>query len=250
MFRRACVAVAVFYTSATMNRLRRAKIAPLTDSAKASAASHPADFDGPMADKPFPPSPHHQPAPATPSLPGTPAGDARAPGSEPTAGVSAVRSTRHRSSDVRDAMAEMAERAQLISQEAGTKIAAAMKDVISAAAGMAGFAVESARDLVQYMVRRGQMTQDEADKLIREAEEAHGKKSGRTTTSKAVPERGSKSEPARDGARREAAKPTTAAAKRPSGAAAAAKPEKKGPVKGDAARKKPTAKHATPKKRR
>jgi hypothetical protein len=29
---------------------------------------------------------------------------------------------------------------------------------------------------VQYMVRRGQMTQDEADKLIREAEEAHGKR--------------------------------------------------------------------------
>jgi histone H1/5 len=29
---------------------------------------------------------------------------------------------------------------------------------------------------VQYMVRRGQMTQDEADKLIREAEEADGKR--------------------------------------------------------------------------
>ena len=51
-----------------------------------------------------------------------------------------------------------------------------MKDVINAAAGLTGFAVESARDLVQYMVRRGQMTQDEADKLIREAEEAHGKR--------------------------------------------------------------------------
>ena len=74
-------------------------------------------------------------------------------------------------------MAEMAERAHLISQEAGTKISAAMKDVIGAAAGIAGFAVESARDLVQYMVRRGQMTQDEADKLIREAEDAQGKRS-------------------------------------------------------------------------
>jgi polyhydroxyalkanoate synthesis regulator phasin len=49
----------------------------------------------------------------------------------------------------------------------------AMKDVINAAAGVAGFAVESARDLVQYMVRRGQMTQEEADRVIREAEEAH-----------------------------------------------------------------------------
>jgi hypothetical protein len=66
----------------------------------------------------------------------------------------------------------MAAKAQEISQEAGSKMAAAMKDVISAAAGIAGFAVESARDLVQYMVRRGQMTQEEADKLIREAEAA------------------------------------------------------------------------------
>jgi hypothetical protein len=60
---------------------------------------------------------------------------------------------------MRDTVAEMAERAQLISQEAGSKVSAAMKDVISAAAGLAGFAIESARDLVQYMVRRGQMTQ-------------------------------------------------------------------------------------------
>jgi len=70
----------------------------------------------------------------------------------------------------------MAARAHEISLEAGSKMAAAMKDVIGAAAGLTGFAVESARDLVQYMVRRGQMTQDEADKLIREAEEAHGRR--------------------------------------------------------------------------
>jgi hypothetical protein len=49
-------------------------------------------------------------------------------------------------------------------------MAAAMKDVINAAAGLSGFVLESARDLVQYMVRRGQMTQEEADKLIREVE--------------------------------------------------------------------------------
>ena len=82
----------------------------------------------------------------------------------------------HRGADMRDAMAEMTERAHVISQEAGSKIAAAMKDVISAAAGIAGFAIESARDLVQFMVRRGQMTQEEADKLLREAEEAHGRR--------------------------------------------------------------------------
>jgi polyhydroxyalkanoate synthesis regulator phasin len=80
------------------------------------------------------------------------------------------RSPGHRGADVRDTVAEMAAKAQEISLEAGSKMAAAMKDVISAAAGISGFAIESARDLVQYMVRRGQMTQDEADKLIREAE--------------------------------------------------------------------------------
>jgi polyhydroxyalkanoate synthesis regulator phasin len=94
---------------------------------------------------------------------------------------------------MRDTVAEMAERAQLISQEAGSKVSAAMKDVISAAAGLAGFAIESARDLVQYMVRRGQMTQEEADKLIREAEDAYSKKpaseKARPTASKIAAEK-------------------------------------------------------------
>lgn len=86
------------------------------------------------------------------------------------------RSPGHRGADVRDTVAEMAAKAQEISQEAGSKMAAAMKDVISAAAGLSGFAIESARDLVQYMVRRGQMTQEEADKLIREADDANAKR--------------------------------------------------------------------------
>src|SRR5688500_6061044 len=110
------------------------------------------------------------------------------------------RGSGHRGADVRDTVGEMAAKAQEISLEAGTKVGAAMKDVISAAVGLAGFAIESARDLVQYMVRRGQMTQDEADKLIREAEEAHGKRnpgalparsssSGDHAPSRSVPER-------------------------------------------------------------
>jgi Putative porin len=82
----------------------------------------------------------------------------------------------HRGADVRDTVAEMAAKAHEISLEAGSKMAAAMKEVINAAAGITAFAIESARDLVQYMVRRGQMTQEEADKLIREAEAAHGKR--------------------------------------------------------------------------
>ncbi|HJU74598.1 MAG TPA: hypothetical protein VJ717_12690 [Gemmatimonadaceae bacterium] len=79
----------------------------------------------------------------------------------------------HRGQDVRDAVAEMAARAHEISLEAGSKMASAMKDVINAAAGLTAFAMESARELVQYMVRRGQMTQDEADKLMRDVEQAH-----------------------------------------------------------------------------
>lgn len=95
--------------------------------------------------------------------------------------------------DMRDTVAELAERAQVISQEAGTKVSSAMKDVISAAAGIAGFAIESARDLVQYMVRRGQMTPEEGDRLIREAEAAHDKRSpgekGRPAASKIAADR-------------------------------------------------------------
>ena len=86
------------------------------------------------------------------------------------------RSPGHRGQDVRDTVAELAARAHEISLEAGSKMSSTLKDVINAAAGITTFAVESARDLVQYMVRRGQMTQDEADKLIREAEAASQKR--------------------------------------------------------------------------
>jgi len=70
----------------------------------------------------------------------------------------------------------MAAKAHEISLEAGSKMAAAMKDVVGAAAGLTGFVLESARDLLQYMVRRGQMTQEEADKLMREVEASHSKR--------------------------------------------------------------------------
>ena len=147
-------------------------------------------------------------------------------------------------------MAEMAERAQLISQEAGTKIAAAMKEVIAAAAGIAGFAVESARDLVQYMVRRGQMTQDEADKLIREAEDAHRRRNPERKTAAAKPastERSS-SPKARE-VTREEPKPTASSEKRAAGASATAKPPTKKPAEKRAATKKP-GKDSAPKKKR
>ena len=86
------------------------------------------------------------------------------------------RSPGHRGADVKDTVADMAAKAHEISLEAGSKMAAAMKDVVNAAAGLSGFVIESARDLVQYMVRRGQMTQEEADKLIRQVEEHQPKR--------------------------------------------------------------------------
>lgn len=146
-------------------------------------------------------------------------------------------------------MAEMAERAQLISQEAGTKIAAAMKEVIAAAAGIAGFAVESARDLVQYMVRRGQMTQDEADKLIREAEDAHRRRNPerRSTAAKAVSTDRSAPVKSRE-VTREEPKPTASSEKRAAAVSGTAKPEKKAAAKRSTAKK--VAKDPTPKKKR
>ena len=129
----------------------------------------------------------------------------------------------HRGADVRDTVAEMAAKAQEISMEAGSKMAAAMKDVINAAAGIAGFSIESARDLAQFMVRRSQMTQDEADKLIASAEEAANKN-----------RRGKKPAPAA-----KAAPAKKAAAKKP----AAKKPAAKKPAaKKPAAKKKPAPK--------
>jgi polyhydroxyalkanoate synthesis regulator phasin len=108
------------------------------------------------------------PAPAI-GTPGTPG----APGAPP---IPPRRSPGHRGADVKDTVAEMAAKAHEISLEAGSKMAAAMKDVVGAAAGLTGLVLESARDLLQYMVRRGQMTQEEADKLMREVEASHAKR--------------------------------------------------------------------------
>ena len=108
-------------------------------------------------------------ATATPA----PAPAVGAPGTPP---VPPKRSPGHRGADVKDTVAEMAAKAHEISLEAGSKMAAAMKDVIGAAAGLTGLVIESARDLLQYMVRRGQMTQEEADKLMREVEASHAKR--------------------------------------------------------------------------
>src|SRR3982750_4807483 len=97
------------------------------------------------------------------------------------------RSPGHRGADVKDTVAEMAAKAHEISLEAGSKMAAAMKDVIGAAAGLTGLVLESARDLLQYMVRRGQMTQDEADKLMGKAEASPPKRKPAATPATSPP---------------------------------------------------------------
>jgi polyhydroxyalkanoate synthesis regulator phasin len=147
------------------------------------------------------------------------------------------RSPGHRGQDVRDTVAELAARAHEISLEAGSKMAGALKDVINAAAGITSFAIESARDLVQYMVRRGQMTQEEADKLIREAEAANQKRG------KVAPKTdGVKKPPAVSvQAPRPVFAPKPVQAKAPPAKAAAAKPK---PEPKKAAARKPVAKAA------
>jgi len=116
-----------------------------------------------------------KPAVATPTAP-APAIGVGAPSPVGASVIPPRRSPGHRGADVKDTVAEMAAKAHEISLEAGSKMAAAMKDVVGAAAGLTGLVVESARDLLQYMVRRGQMTQDEADKLMREVEASHAKR--------------------------------------------------------------------------
>src|SRR5881275_3745972 len=123
--------------------------------------------------------------------PGVATATAPAPLTPPSVGATGPlippkRSPGHRGADVKDTVAEMAAKAHEISLEAGSKMAAAMKDVIGAAAGLTGLVLESARDLLQYMVRRGQMTQEEADKLMREVEASHAKRKPATPPASAT----------------------------------------------------------------
>jgi len=196
---------------------------------------------------------------------------AGAPATPVTPPVPPRRSPGHRGADVKDTVAEMAAKAHEISLEAGSKMAAAMKDVINAAAGLSGFVIESARDLVQYMVRRGQMTQEEADKLIREVESAMPKrkpaavvhppaKSSTPPAARSVPTAYRPAPvthhpphaPARAASKpapkKAAAKPKAAAkkpaAKKPAAKKAAPKPTSKASVRKKPAAKKPAAKKA------
>jgi len=202
--------------------------------------------------------------PSEPAAPTTPA-----EGAPP---IPPKRSPGHRGADVKDTVAEMAAKAHEISLEAGSKMAAAMKDVVNAAAGLSGFVIESARDLVQYMVRRGQMTQEEADKLIRQVEEhqpkrkpsappaplkssapayaAHTPRPAAYTPSHVASHvthaPAKQAAPAKSAAKKPAAKPAKPAKSAKSAKPAAKKASKPAPKKAPA--KKPAAKKATAKK--
>jgi hypothetical protein len=150
------------------------------------------------------------------------------------------RSPGHRGADVKDTVAEMAAKAHEISLEAGSKMAAAMKDVVNGAAGISGFVLESARDLVQFMVRRGQMTQEEADKLMRAAEDFQATRKPRAAAPvKSSPSKSASKPAAKPAAKATKPKPAAKPAKKP-----AAKAASKGKLKA-----KPAAKAGKGKKR-
>ena len=101
-----------------------------------------------------------------------------AEGDAPPSAPTPRRGPGHRGADQRDTAAEMAARAHEISLEAGSRMAGVMRSVVGAAAGMAPFSVESCRELIQYMVRRGQMGVDEAELLVQQTEAAYVAKFG------------------------------------------------------------------------
>jgi polyhydroxyalkanoate synthesis regulator phasin len=157
----------------------------------------------------------------------------------------------HRGMDVRDTVAEMAQRAHEISLEAGSKMTGALRDVIHAAVGLSDFAIESARDLVQYMVRRGQMSSEDGDALLREAEAASGQKAKApkplaeklaravSDVPTSIPTPSAEPKAAKPVAKPAASKPAAKAAEKKPAAKAAERPAAKAPEK-------PAAKKATP----
>ena len=178
-----------------------------------------------------------KPAVATPTAPAPAVGTATVPPVVPPR-----RSPGHRGADVKDTVAEMAAKAHEISLEAGSKMAAAMKDVVGAAAGLTGLVLESARDLLQYMVRRGQMTQEEADKLMREVETSHAKRKPFTPPAASAAKSAPKVESAHHAPavhRHHAAAPIKHASKPAAKHAPAKKPAAKKPTMKPAAKKHP-----------
>jgi len=70
----------------------------------------------------------------------------------------------------RDSLNELLERSRAIARQAATTLVTAFKEVMADPAVAGGFAVESARDLVQYLLRRGELSPADAERLLKVAE--------------------------------------------------------------------------------
>ncbi len=105
-------------------------------------------------------------------------------------------------------------------------VADALVQMIRAGAGLDKFRLDSARELMEFSVRRGLINADERDELMAEVKAAARARKGRSK--KAA--RAKKAKPARKVAKKPAARPAAKAAKKPAAKAAkkpATKPAKK-----------------------
>lgn len=149
----------------------------------------------------------------------------------------------------------MIAKAQEISLEAGSKMAGVMKDVLYAAAGLSPFAVESAKDLVNYMVRRSHIGAEEADRILRDIAEVAAALPSAAKAEAPAAKPAAKKEPVAKAApaKAEPAAKKAAPAKEPAPKKAAAPAAKKAaPAAKEPAAKKaaaPAAKKAAPKKK-
>lgn len=159
--------------------------------------------------------------------------------------------------EARDSLVELLDRSRAIARQASSTLVAAFKDVMADPAVAGGFAVESARDLVQYLLRRGELAPADAERLLKLAESAAQRTpakrvvQAKPVTVKPAPARAvtakppvartpaAKSAPAKPVARKS---PTRSAAAAPKKHAAPAKPASKPAAK--PATKRPAAKSA------
>lgn len=146
-------------------------------------------------------------------------GDGRPEDSEQASPTASRKGSAFHGMDMRDSLAELAARAQAIGQEAAGKVAAAMREAIGSAGEIAAFSIESVRDLVQFMVKRGHITAEEGEKLLREAEQASAR---RAPSPARPPAREAKPAPAKAPAAKKAAAPKKAAGAKGEGRRAAA----------------------------
>jgi hypothetical protein len=85
--------------------------------------------------------------------------------------------------------AALAERGRAIEADSRGRFTAALRELVVSAAGFTGFAVETVRDVVQFLVRRGQIPPAEGERLLREAAGRQGATAAATASPAAPPPR-------------------------------------------------------------